>query len=173
MPAETKFQTKPQLAAEMLNDFAARQQMLFRYILIDSVYATNPDFIEAVESLVGVGYLRQAPENTPFADSRIRLLSKRIQISRPRHRLNKFWRTATKKRLHSKPSQGAPMISFGIDEKSPREPKAPLNTNSRSVRLFLPTKNFHPKPFGRSYEEPWRRNLNTHILVPMLLSVPG
>lgn len=64
LPAESKFQTKPQLAAEMLKDFAAKQQIPFRYVLADSVYATNPDFIEAVESLVGVSYLGQAPEDT-------------------------------------------------------------------------------------------------------------
>jgi SRSO17 transposase len=64
LPAESKFQTKPQLAAEMLKDFATKQQLPFRYVLADSVYATNPDFIEAVESLVGVSYLGQAPEDT-------------------------------------------------------------------------------------------------------------
>lgn len=49
----------------MLKDFAAKQQIPFRYVLADSVYATNPDFLEAVESLVGVSYLGQAPEDTP------------------------------------------------------------------------------------------------------------
>lgn len=64
LPADSKFQTKPQLAAEMLKELAAKQQLPFRYVLADSVYATNPDFIEAVESLVGVSYLGQAPEDT-------------------------------------------------------------------------------------------------------------
>jgi SRSO17 transposase len=64
LPAEIKFQTKPQLAAEMLKYLAAKQQIPFRYVLADSVYATSPEFIEAVESLMGVTYLGQAPENT-------------------------------------------------------------------------------------------------------------
>lgn len=64
LPAEIKFRTKPQLAAEMLKDLAEKQQLPFRYVLADSVYAANPDFIEAAESLVGVTYLGQVPENT-------------------------------------------------------------------------------------------------------------
>lgn len=64
LPAEIKFQTKPGLATKMLKDLTAKQQIPFRYVLADSIYATNPEFIEAVESLVGVTYLGQAPENT-------------------------------------------------------------------------------------------------------------
>ena len=60
---EIKFQTKPQLAAEILLDIAKQKQLPFRYVLADSVY-TNPDFIEAVESLVGVTYLLQVAEDT-------------------------------------------------------------------------------------------------------------
>lgn len=63
LPPEIKFQTKPQLAAEILLDIAKQKQLPFRYVLADSVY-TNPDFIEAVESLVGVTYLLQVAEDT-------------------------------------------------------------------------------------------------------------
>jgi hypothetical protein len=151
LPAEIKFQTKPQLAAEMLKDFAAKQQIPFRYVLADSVYATNPDFIEAVESLVGVSYLGQAPED----------------------RLKKSWRTVTKNQLHSKCLQVTPMTSSGIGEKSPKEPRVPLNTSSRSEGLSSPTKDSRPKQFGCSYEEPWRGSHSTHISFPMRRSVPG
>jgi SRSO17 transposase len=64
LPPEIKFQTKPQLAAEMLRGIAGQKQLPFRYVLADSVYA-NSDFIEAVESLVGITYLLQVPEDTP------------------------------------------------------------------------------------------------------------
>lgn len=64
LPDEVKFQTKPGLAAEMLKDLAVKKQIPFRYVLADSVYATSPEFIGAVESLTGVTYLGQAPENT-------------------------------------------------------------------------------------------------------------
>ena len=65
LPDDIKFKTKPQLAAEMLADLAEKKQMPFRYVLADSVYTNSPEFIEAVESLVGVTYLLQAPEDTP------------------------------------------------------------------------------------------------------------
>lgn len=63
LPPKVKFQTKPQLAAEILLDIAKQKQLPFRYVLADSVY-TNPDFIEAVESFVGVTYLLQVAEDT-------------------------------------------------------------------------------------------------------------
>jgi SRSO17 transposase len=64
LPDEIKFKTKPQLAAEMLIEIAEQKQLPFRYVLADSVYATNPEFIAAVDSLVGVIYMVQAPEDT-------------------------------------------------------------------------------------------------------------
>jgi len=64
LPAEIEFKTKPQLAVEMLRDIAEQKQIPFRYVLADSVYATSPEFIEAVETLVGVTYLLQVPEDT-------------------------------------------------------------------------------------------------------------
>jgi SRSO17 transposase len=64
LPAVIKFQTKPQLAAEMLRDLAGEKLLPFRYILADSIYA-NPDFIEACESFTGVTYFLQVPEDTP------------------------------------------------------------------------------------------------------------
>lgn len=63
LPPEIKFQTKPQLAAEILGRIAKQKLLPFRYVLADSVYA-NPDFIEAVESLVGVTYFLQIAEDT-------------------------------------------------------------------------------------------------------------
>jgi SRSO17 transposase len=63
LPPEIKFQTKPQLAAEMLRDISKNKQLPFRYVLADSIYA-NPDFIKAAESLVGTTYLLQVPDDT-------------------------------------------------------------------------------------------------------------
>jgi SRSO17 transposase len=65
LPDNIKFKTKPQLAAEMLTDLAEKKQMPFRYVLADSVYTNSSEFIETVESLVGVTYLLQVPEDTP------------------------------------------------------------------------------------------------------------
>ena len=64
LPTDTEFKTKPKLAAEMLHDIADQKQLPFRYILADSVYGTSPEFIEAAESLVGVTYMVQMPEDS-------------------------------------------------------------------------------------------------------------
>ena len=64
LPASVEFKTKPQLATEMLSEIADQELLPFRYILADSVYATNPGFIAAAESLIGVTYLGQVPADT-------------------------------------------------------------------------------------------------------------
>lgn len=61
---EISFKTKPQLAAEILQEIAAQGQLPFRYILADSVYASSPEFIEAAESLAGTTYMLQVSSNT-------------------------------------------------------------------------------------------------------------
>lgn len=64
LPPEIEFKTKPQLAIEMLRNIAEQEQIPFRYVLADSVYANSPEFVEAVESLTGVTYFLQVPEDT-------------------------------------------------------------------------------------------------------------
>lgn len=64
LPPNIKFQTKPQLATDMLHGLAKEEHLPFRYVLADSVYGTSPEFIEAAESLVGVTYMVQMPEDT-------------------------------------------------------------------------------------------------------------
>lgn len=64
LPESVEFKTKPQLAVEMLQDVAEQGTLPFRYILADSVYGNNPEFIEAADSLIDVTYMVQVPENT-------------------------------------------------------------------------------------------------------------
>ena len=47
------FQTKPQLAAEMLRNIRHEGILPFRYIVADSVYGNSPDFLAAIEACVG------------------------------------------------------------------------------------------------------------------------
>jgi SRSO17 transposase len=61
---DVEFKSKPQLAAEMLNDIAEQQTLPFKYVLGDSIYGTSPVFIETVESLTGVTYFVSVPEST-------------------------------------------------------------------------------------------------------------
>ena len=64
LPLGVEFKTKPQLAVDMLQDIAKQEQIPFRYVLADSVYANSPEFVEAVEALIKVTYLLQVSEDT-------------------------------------------------------------------------------------------------------------
>ena len=64
LPEAIEFKSKPQLAAEMLNKLVKQKALPFKYVLADSIYGMSPEFIEAVESLVGVTYFMSVPEST-------------------------------------------------------------------------------------------------------------
>ena len=53
VPDELRFQTKPQLAAAMLQGLRQEGILPFRYIVADSVYGNSPDFLAAIEACVG------------------------------------------------------------------------------------------------------------------------
>jgi SRSO17 transposase len=60
LPEYLEFKTKPQLAAEMLNSIVEDKIIPFKYVLGDSIYGLSPEFIEAVESCVGLTYFVEA-----------------------------------------------------------------------------------------------------------------
>jgi len=60
LPENLEFKTKPQLAAEMLNSIVKEKIIPFKYVLGDSIYGLSPEFIEAVESCVGITYFVEA-----------------------------------------------------------------------------------------------------------------
>ncbi len=64
LPENIGFKTKPQLAVQMLNNIVEEQIIPFKYVLSDSLYGSSPEFIEAVESLIGTTYFVQVPEDT-------------------------------------------------------------------------------------------------------------
>ena len=53
VPEELRFQTKPQLAAAMLQRIRQEEILPFRYIVADSVYGNSPDFLAAIDTCVG------------------------------------------------------------------------------------------------------------------------
>src|SRR5215471_11483876 len=53
VPEELRFQTKPQLAAAMLQRLRQEEILPFRYIVADSVYGNSPDFLAAIDACVG------------------------------------------------------------------------------------------------------------------------
>jgi SRSO17 transposase len=64
LPEDIAFQTKPQLAAEMLQAIHEEKTLPFKYILGDSIYGESPEFIKAVEALPGVTYLVSVTKST-------------------------------------------------------------------------------------------------------------
>ncbi len=57
VPKETRFQSKPERAAQMLLSIHADGVLPFRYIGADSVYGNSPVFLDAMEACVGSVYL--------------------------------------------------------------------------------------------------------------------
>jgi SRSO17 transposase len=64
LPEDTVFQTKPQLAVDMLNDIREENILPFKYILADSIYGTSPEFIQAADALPDKTYFVSVPKDT-------------------------------------------------------------------------------------------------------------
>ncbi len=64
LPDDASFNTKPQLAVEMLEKIVAEGVIPFRYVAADSIYGNSPEFLDAVEKIPGVTYLVSLPPNT-------------------------------------------------------------------------------------------------------------
>jgi len=56
IPSDLAFKTKPQLAVDMVNDIIEQDILPVKYIAADSVYGSNPDFIEEVARHTGKVY---------------------------------------------------------------------------------------------------------------------
>jgi SRSO17 transposase len=54
VPAELRWQSKPQLAAGMLQAMAHEGLLPFKYVVADCLYGNSPDFLDAVDACVGV-----------------------------------------------------------------------------------------------------------------------
>jgi len=64
MPSDLVFKTKPQLAAEMYRELRTEGVIPFKYVVADSIYGANPDFIGAIEEKVGTTYFVSMPSDT-------------------------------------------------------------------------------------------------------------
>lgn len=64
LPPDLPFTTKPQLAAEMYRQLRAEGIVPFKYVVADSIYGANPDFIGAIEEKVGTTYFVSMPSDT-------------------------------------------------------------------------------------------------------------
>src|SRR5919198_3508659 len=64
IPKELTFQSKPQLAATMLQAIAHEGLLPFKYLVADCLYGNSPDFWDAVDACVGVTALLAVPSET-------------------------------------------------------------------------------------------------------------
>jgi SRSO17 transposase len=64
VPPELTFQSKPQLAATMLQAIAQEGLLPFKYLVADCLYGNSPDFLDAIEACVGVTAFVAIPSET-------------------------------------------------------------------------------------------------------------
>ena len=64
VPDALRFQSKPQLAAAMLQAIAQEGLLPFKYVVADCLYGQSPDFLDAVEVCVGVTTFVAIPAET-------------------------------------------------------------------------------------------------------------
>jgi SRSO17 transposase len=64
VPKELTFQTKPQLAAAMLQAMVHEGLLPFKYLVADCLYGNSPDFLDAIDACVGVTALVAIPSET-------------------------------------------------------------------------------------------------------------
>jgi SRSO17 transposase len=64
VPAALTFQSKPQLAAAMLQAIAQEALLPFKYVVADCLYGQSPDFLDAVDQCIGVTAFVAIPAET-------------------------------------------------------------------------------------------------------------
>jgi SRSO17 transposase len=64
VPPEVTFATKPQLAAAMLQAIAHEGLLPLKYVVADCLYGNSPDFLDAVDTCVGVTTFVAIPAET-------------------------------------------------------------------------------------------------------------
>jgi SRSO17 transposase len=64
VPPELTWQSKPQLAAAMVQAIVHEGLLPFKYLVADCLYGNSPDFLDAVDTCVGVTALLAIPSET-------------------------------------------------------------------------------------------------------------
>ncbi len=64
VPQELTFQSKPRLAAAMLQRVVREGLLPFKYVVADCLYGNSPDFLDAVDACVGVTTFVAIPSET-------------------------------------------------------------------------------------------------------------
>jgi SRSO17 transposase len=61
LPAELSFQSKPQLAAAMVETIAREKLLPFQYLVADCLYGHSPEFLDAIDACIGITALVAIP----------------------------------------------------------------------------------------------------------------
>ena len=69
LPPETTFQTKPELAQEMITAVVKSQALRCRWVVADEAFGNNPGFLDGVAGL-GLWYVAEVPHSTRVWDER-------------------------------------------------------------------------------------------------------
>jgi SRSO17 transposase len=64
VPPEATWQSKPQLAATMLQAIAHERLLPFKYVVADGLYGNSPAFLDAVDACVGITTFGAIPSET-------------------------------------------------------------------------------------------------------------
>jgi SRSO17 transposase len=144
LPAEIGFKKKPQLAADMLKQIAEERIVPFRYVLGDSVYATSPEFIDAAESIVGLTYLVQMPEDTFCWTKQPVVIQKSYQY-RGKKKNKRILTDATKKPMTFKALAAGIHKYFWYRRKVSEGAKGPIEYEFTRRRVILSKQGFPEK----------------------------
>jgi SRSO17 transposase len=63
LPENVTFMSKPQLAAQMLEDIVRKKPFPFKWVTADSIYGSSPDFIKTVEKYSDLRYFVSVPSD--------------------------------------------------------------------------------------------------------------
>jgi len=69
LPSETPFQTKPELALEMITAVVKSQALRCRWVVADEAFGNNPSFLDGVAGL-GLWYFAEMPHSTRVWEER-------------------------------------------------------------------------------------------------------
>ena len=144
LPGEIVFKKKPQLAADMLKQISEEGIIPFRYVLGDSIYATSPEFINAAESIVGLTYLVQMPNDTLCWTKQLVTIKKSYRY-RGKEQTKRIVTEGTKKPISFKTLAAGINRYFWYRRKVSEGSKGPIEYEFTRRSVILASKGFPEK----------------------------
>ena len=137
VPDELTFQSKPQLAAAMLQAIAQEGLLPFKYVVADCLYGNSPDFLDAVDACVGVTALVAIPAETRCWLQRPRTEDKTLHAIREKCARSGWWWPQTAPRAPWRLWRRACPPRAGIGGKVSEGTKGPIEYEFARQRVTL------------------------------------